>query len=61
MKIMFVKDYIDLSFDSPIFIDKATEGILLNEVTGKIYIEEIKVTLEDVESTYYALLKKELQ
>ena len=58
---MFVKDYIDIdSYDTPLFIEATTTGVLLEEATGKIYLNELKLTLENVESTMYAPLKKNL-
>jgi hypothetical protein len=60
MKIMFIKDYIDTTLDKPLLIEATTVGTLINEYTGRVYIDEIKVEIDGVDPACFAPLKGEL-
>ena len=58
MDVMFVKDYIDVgTYNMPVLVPATTIGVLLDEVTSKIYIDEVKITLEFVDKGAYAPLR----
>ena len=58
MEVMFIKKYVDITtYAAPVEIEITTKGYLLDEVTGRIEIEELNVTLEGVPAGYYAPVK----
>lgn len=61
MRIIFAKSYTDKeSFDNWFTVAKGEKGFLVDEVTGRIELEEGGVTLEGVPSSCYVPLREDV-
>ena len=57
--IMFIKNYDDNStFDQVVEIKQLMQGELLDEVTGRVYINELDVEIEGVPNSIYAFVEE---